>query len=290
MRSTNQWSRFIIDRYFNLATESCQPSSDTNEENLAEELEHLENEDDGDIRAARAGEPGAVLSVLKDNAEDHLSDSNFGNCTDGDDDIEQNKENELQTCEELNSSQTASAKRREVSKRKLEEAGANHDRNSLHRPSVSPEKTQKQGVLTSHSLNINDSRTCASTDRSRETGLGELFGYRRSLKTRKLDDQSSQRKSDAAADVPVQPVEVIDIDSGYLSDTEMSTDGDTPSCTPKPSDIVRLTPLSSGGNVPLRQGSAVGTKVCCPCFCFVQFLENISWKMNRNYLIISTSS
>ena len=225
----------------------------------------METEDDDDTRAACAREPGAVLSFVKDNAVDDLSDSELGNCSDGDDDTEQNKENELHsTCEELNSSQSASVKRREISKRKLEEVGANHDRNSLHRISVSPEKTQKQGVLTNHSSNVNDSRTCSIADQSRETCLGELFGYRRSLKTRNLDDHSSvptPRKADATVDVPVQPVEVIDVDSGYLSDAEMSTDGSTPTCTPTPSGVVRLTPLPSGGNVPLRQGSAVGTKV-----------------------------
>lgn len=272
MRLAKRWSRFRIGRYFNLSgsTESCQPASDTNEESVVVEREHLETEDDDDTRTTSVAKPGAVLSFVKDNAVDDLSDSELGNCaSNDDDDTEQNKENELQTSEELNSSQSASVKRREISKRKLEEAGANHDRNSLHRTSVSPEKTQKQGVLTSHSLNVNDSRTCAIADQPRETGLGELFGYRRSLKTRKLDDNSSfptRRKADATASVPVQPVEVIDVDIGYLSDTEMSTDGDTPTCTPTPSDVVRLTPLPSGGNVPLRQGSAVGTKVCCSYF------------------------
>ena len=272
LRLAKRWSRFRIGRYFNLSgsTESCQPASDTNEESVVDEREHLDTADDDDTRAACARESGAVLTFLKDNAVDDLSDGELGNCADDDnDDTEQNKENELQTCEELNSSQSASVKRREISKLKLEEAGANHDRNSLHRISVSPEKTQKQGVLTSHSSNVNDSSTCAIADQPRETGLGELFGYRRSLKTRKLDDNSSvptRRKADATASVPVQPVEVIDVDSGYLSDTEMSTDGDTPTCTPTPSDVVRLTPLPSGGNVPLRQGSAVGTKVCCSYF------------------------
>lgn len=56
----------------------------------------------------------------------------------------------------------------------------------------------------------------------------------------------------------MQPIEVIDVDSGYLSDNEMSTDGDTP--TPTQSEVLRLTPPSIGGNVPLMRGSAAGTK------------------------------
>ena len=185
MRLAKRWSRFCIDRYFNLAgsTESCQPASDTNEESVLNEREHLETEDDDDTRAACAREPGAVLSVLKDNTVDDLSDSKLGNCSDGDDDTEQNKENELHsTCEELNSSQSASVKRREISKRKIEEAGANHDRNSLHRISVSPEKTQKQGVLTRHSSNVNDSRTCSIADQSRETANPKSI-LRRSIRS-----------------------------------------------------------------------------------------------------------
>lgn len=221
----------------------------------------FEAEDDEDTSAASTVEPGAILSLLKDNKEHELSEGELENCSEDDEDIGQNKENELQACGKLNASQLSSQEKLENSKLSQEET-ANYESDSLQRRTSSPEKLQKQGVLTSHSLNVSHSRTATNTSQSVETGLGELFGYKRSAKTRKLDDIRSvltQEKANSKASIPVQPIEVIDIDSGYLSDTEMSTDGDTP--TPAPSAVARLTPFSSGGNLPLRQGSAVGTKV-----------------------------
>jgi len=253
-----------ISRYFDLAgsPESSKRSSDANEESGADDLVQMEAEDDEGTSSASATEPGAVLSLLKDKGVDDLSESERGNCTDDNEDVEQNKENELQTCEKSNSSQPASGKKFENSKRNEEET-VNYEGDSSYRISGSPKKLQKQGILTSCSLNVSDTRTSTNTAHSGQTSLREIFGYKRSLKTRELDDQKlvpAREKPQVTVGGPVQPIEVIDIDSGYLSDTEMSTDGDTPAPTTTPSAVARLSPPSSGGNMLLRQGSAVGTK------------------------------
>ena len=238
---------------------------------MDEQLTNFESEDD-DMSTASAAEPGALLSLLKDNTEEDLSYSEVRNCTVGDGDIEENKENELQSCKKSFCSQFVSVQKLDKSKHKQEETSS-QESDSLQRILASSEKLQKQGVLTSHSLNVSDPRTDASTAQIRETSLGDLFGYKRSVKIRKRDNHKSvpvREKADVDPGIPVQPIEVIDIDSGYLSDTEMSTDGDTPTPTPTPtpSAAAHNTPLSSGGNLPLSQGSAVGTKVCCFCFCY----------------------
>lgn len=226
--------------------------ADKQQQNLADGLE-----DDDDTSVICQVEPGAVFSLLTDKPEEQLQGSELGNCSNGDEDVEQNKENALQSFEEFNAIQTVSVETLVISKRKQEET-EDHVRSSFW-----PEKVQKRGILTSHSFNVNDPRTCTNAVQSNETGLSEMFGYKRSLKTGTLADHSSVDSRENAvpnAGVPVMPVDVIDIESGYLSDTEMSTDGDTP--TPTPSAVASLTPLPSGGNLPLRLGSAVGTKVC----------------------------
>ena len=255
----------FLSRYFDLAgsPESSKRSSDANEESGADDLVQMEAEDDEGTSSASATEPGAVLSLLKDKGVDDLSESERGNCTDDNEDVEQNKENELQTCEKSNSNQPASGKKIENSKCNEEET-VNYEGDSSYRISGSPKKLQKQGILTSCSLNVSDTRTSTNTAHSGQTSLREIFGYKRSLKTRELDDQKlvpAREKPQVTVGGPVQPIEVIDIDSGYLSDTEMSTDGDTPAPTTTPSAVARLSPPSSGGNMLLRQGSAVGTKV-----------------------------
>lgn len=220
--------------------------ADKQQQNLADGLE-----DDDDTSVIYQVEPGAVLSLLTDKTEEQLPCSELGNCSNSDEGVEQNKENTLQSFEEFNASQTVSVETLEISKRKQEET-EDHERSSFW-----PEKVQKRGILTSHSFNVNDPRTCRNAAQSNETGLSELFGYKRSLKTKTLGDHSSVDSRENAVPntgAPVMPVDVIDIESGYLSDTEMSTDGDTP--TPTPSAVASLTPLPS-----LRLGSAVGTKV-----------------------------
>lgn len=220
----------------------------------------METEDDeGDTTTSSTSQPGGLLSVLKDNMEEHLSDSELTrNCSDVEED---DKENELRTSGELNESPMATGKMFEYSKRKREEESLSQESNSSQKLKCSPRQLHKQSVLTSHSSNIRDTRN-ANAEKSSEPSLGKLFGYRRPIKTRQGDDQTSeslQQTTKAEDGIAVQPIEVIDIDSGYLSDTEMSTDGDTP--TPTQSGVARLTPPSPGGNVPRMQGNAAGTKV-----------------------------
>lgn len=198
--------------------------------------------------------------MLKDKMEEDLSDSEpVGNCSDTEDQ-EENKENEQRTSEESSESPIAHINKLEHSKRKREEDILSQETGSLEKLTCTLDKLQKQSVLTSHSSNIIDTRN-ANNEESGEPSLGELFGYRRPVKTRKLDSHASEslRENVGAKESIVQPVEVADIDSGYLSDTEMSTDGDTP--TPAQSGAARLVPPSSGGNLPHMQGSAAGTKV-----------------------------
>lgn len=218
----------------------------------------MESEEDEDTTTSTS-EPGHLLTVLKDNMEQHLSDSELDGNSIDDEDVEQNKENELmRTWEDSDESPIAKVNKFEHSKRKREEEAISHESGvSSQQLACSPKKLQKQNVLTSQSLNVSD-----TTAKSGDPSLLERFGYSRSLKTTKLDDHKSEslrEKAKATDPIAVRPIEVIDIDSGYLSDEEMSTDGDTP--TPTQSGVARLTPLSSGGNFPRMQGSAAGTKV-----------------------------
>lgn len=169
---------------------------------------------------------------------------------------EDNKENELRTCGESNESPML------YSKGKREDESMSQQSSSSQKLKCSPRKLQTQSVLTSHSSNIRDTPN-ANAEKSVKSSLGKRFGYRRSMKTKNREDQTSEslsQKTKAEDGIVVQPIEVIDVDSGYLSDNEMSTDGDTP--TPTQSEVLRLTPPSIGGNVPLMRGSAAGTKVC----------------------------
>ena len=222
----------------------------------------MESEDDeGDTTTTSTSQPGGILSALKDNVEEDLSDSELaGNCSGIDDVEEENKENKLRTCEESSERPIANVKKLEHSKRKWEEEISSQESDSSQKLACSPKKIQSQSVLTTHSSNISDTRN----PESGKPNLGERFGYKRSLQTRKLDEDtsvSSSENTNAKECIAVRPIEVIDIDSGYLSDTEMSTDGDTP--TPTQSVAARLTPPSSAGILPRMQGSAAGTKVCC---------------------------
>ena len=250
-------------RYFNITgrRESSDCSSDAKQESPADEA-HLETEEDeGDTTALSTSQPGGLLTSLKDNMEEQLSDRQLArNCTSDDqqDMEEEDKENELRTCGE---SPIAKEKMFEYPNGKRERESSSQESNPSQTLRCSPRKLEKQGVLTSHSANIRDTRN-SNDEKSGEQGLGKLFGYRRSMKTRKRDDQTSEslrQKTKSEDGFATQPIEVIDIDSGYLSDTEMSTDGDTP--TPTQSGVLRLTPPSYGGNAPRMQGSAAGTKV-----------------------------
>ena len=216
--------------------------------------------DEGDTTTSSSSQPGGLLTTLKD-VEEQLYDSEFvENCSDNEQNMEEeDKENELRTCGESNESPIAKEKMLEYSKGKREEE---EESNSFQKLKCSPTRQlQKQSVLTSHSSNILDTPN-ANAEKSCEQGLSKLFGYRRSMKTRKRDDQTSEslrQKTETEHGIAVQSIEVIDIDSGYLSDTEMSTDGDTP--TPTQSGALRVNPPSFGANVPRMQGSAAGTKV-----------------------------
>lgn len=191
--------------------------------------------------------------------EEHLSDSDRArNCSDDEENMEEDdKENELRTCGESNESSMF-----EYSKGKREEESMSHQSSPSQKLKCSPRKLQKQNVLTSHSSNIRDTPN-ANAEKSDESSLGKRFGYKRSMKTNNRENQTSEslrQKTKAEDGIAVPPIEVIDLDSGYLSDNEMSTDGDTP--TPTQSGVLRLTPPSIGGNVPHMRGSAAGTKVC----------------------------
>ena len=198
---------------------------------------------------------------------------------------EEDKENELRTCGESNESPIGKKKMLEYSKGKREEEFLSQESSSSQTIKCSPARQlQKQNVLTSHLSNILDTPN-ANAEKSCDQGLSKLFGYRRSMKTRKRDDQASEslrQKTETEHGIAAQSIEVIDIDSGYLSDTEMSTDGDTP--TPTQSGVLRLTPPSFGANVPRMQGSAAGTKVWwCPLLERKNLLQRLSLPIvNRN--------
>ncbi|KAL9953298.1 hypothetical protein ACROYT_G040694 [Oculina patagonica] len=251
-----------ISRYFNISgrPDSSECSSDAKDQSLTGDV-HLETEDDEeDSTTTSTSQPGVLLSALRDNMEHDLSESELPEDCSDIRDVEENKENELRTCRESSESPIANVKKFELSKRKREEEISSQGSDSSQKLACSTEKLQGQSVLTSHSSNISDTLN-ANSEKSVEPSLGDLFGYKRSLKTRKLDDHTSEplkENSNAKECTDVRPIEVIDIDSGYLSDTEMSTDGDTP--TPTQSCAARLTPPSLAGSLPQKQGSAVGTK------------------------------
>ena len=250
-------------RYFNITgrRESSDCSSDAKEQSCADES-HLETEDgegEGDTTSSSTSQPGGLLTILKENMEEHLSDSDLArNCSDDEENMEENdKENELRTYGESNESPMFGC-----SKGKREEESTSQQSSPSQNPKCSPRKLQTQSVLTSHSSNIRDTPK-DNAEKSDESSLGKRFGYRRSMKTKNREDRTSEslrQKTKAADGMAVQPIEVIDVDSGYLSDNEMSTDGDTP--TPTQSGVLRITPPSIGGNAPLMRGSAAGTKVC----------------------------
>jgi len=252
-----------ISRYFNITgrRESSDSSSDAKQESPADETRLETEEDEGDTTTSSTSQPGGLLTILKDNMEEQLCDSELAtNCSDDKDMEENDKENELRTCGESNESPIAKKKMFEYSKHKREEQSMSQESNTSQTLKCSPRQLQKQSVLTSHSPNIRDEQN-ANAEKSDESDLDKRFGYRGSMKTRKRDNQTSEslRQNTKAEDgIPVQSIEVIDVDSGYLSDTEMSTDGETP--TPTQSGVFRLTPPSFGGNVPRMQGSAAGTK------------------------------
>lgn len=235
----------FLKRYFNLAgsPETSKRSTDVEEQNEENEVTNSECQDEDKASASSAGDPGAVLTLLKENTANDSSGNEVGTGSNDEGDIEENKENEFHSCEVSSSSEGLSAKKLEGSQ----------DSESSQRFSETSSKLQKQSVLGNHSLNT----------QTGNKSLGELFGYKPTVKKRRLDDYKSVPSQEIANEktgIPVQPLETIDIDSGYLSDTEQSTDGDTP--TPTPSAIAHLTPLSSGRSLPLTQGSVAGTKVC----------------------------
>lgn len=232
----------FLKRYFNLAG-----SPERKEQNEDNEVTNSECQDEDEASIVSAGDPGAVLTLLKENTADDSCGNEVGSGSNDEGDIEENKENDFHSCEVSSSSERLSAKKLEGSQ----------ESDSSQRVSETSSKLQKQRILRNHSLNT----------QTGSKSLGELFGYKPTVKKRRLDDYKSvplQEIANEKTGIPVPPVEIIDIDSGYLSDTEQSTDGDTP--TPTPSAVAHLTPLSSGRSLPLSQGSAVGTKVCC-VFC-----------------------
>lgn len=232
----------FLKRYFNLTG-----SPERKEQNEDNEVTNSECQDEDEASAVSAGDPGAVLTLLKENTVHDSCGNEVGSGSNDEGDIEENKENEFHSCEVSSSSERLSAKK----------LGGSQESDSSQRVSETASNLQKQSVLRNHSLNT----------QTGNKSLGELFGYKPTVKKRRLGNSKSVPSQEIASEktgIPVPPVEIIDIDSGYLSDTEQSTDGDTP--TPTTLAVAHLTPLSSGRSLPLSQGSDVGTKVCC-VFC-----------------------
>ena len=167
--------------------------------------------------------------------------------------MEQNKENYSKREDD------SSSKLRKIEYYKTESKEETTLHNSDYSQTRSPKKLLCQGVLTNQSLNISYDHK----DESVETKLSERFSYKRFQRPTKLIDNTSEplsREETVSNDSSFsRSVEVIRIDSGYMSDTEMSTDGDTPTSTQS---VIRgQTTPSTSRNFSLLQGSAVGSKV-----------------------------
>ncbi|XP_022800229.1 exonuclease 1-like [Stylophora pistillata] len=242
-----------VSRYFNVTgnqLESPRDSPDTMEDSPAGET-NFDSENNDELSSTGESQPGGGLTVLKQNMDEHLFQCERENFVQTED-MEQNKENQSTTEVDL----SPKLYKIEYCKRESKEETTFHDSNSSQ--TRSPEKLLCQSVLTNHSLNISYNRN----DESVETKLTERFSYKRLQRPTKLIDNTleplSREETVSNNSGFSRSVEVIRIDSGYISDTEMSTDGDT--LTPTQSVITDQTTPSTGRNFSLLQGSAVGSK------------------------------
>lgn len=234
-----------------------------------DELNGVDTDKTNDADPSSPFKPGAVLTLSEEKPKERLCGSEFGNRVEFDEyNDDKDKENEPLAPDPHHSSQS-SVEILESQRHDQEEISKEENDVFLKIP-PSFEKVQKQGVLTS-------SNTQLISALSGKTSLNDLFGYKPSFKTREIDDNISIDSRENEVGAPVNTIVVVNIESGYVSDTEMSTDSDTPTSTP--SALSRLAALPSTGKLHFGQGSAVGTKVCylscliCPhlgCLCGVR--------------------
>lgn len=232
-----------------------------------DELDGVDTDTDknNDRDPSSAVESGAVLTLPREKTKERLCSSEFGNRVEFDQNTDdKDKENEPLACDPHHSSQLSV----EILESQGHEQGevAKEESDVFLKIPASFGKVQKQGVLTS-------SNTQLISAPSGKTSLNDLFGYKPSFKSRDIVDHSSVDTRENEDGVPVNTIVVVNIESGYLSDTEMSTDSDTP--IPTRSAVSRLTALPSTGKLHFGQGSAVGTKVCYFCCLIYPTMQDI---------------
>ena len=216
------------------------------------ELDGVDTDKTQDADPSSAFKPGAVLTLSEETTRERLCGSEFGNRVEFDENTDdRDKENEPVSCDPHHSSQPSVEILESQGHEQGEISKAKND--GFLKIPASLEKVQKQGVLTT-------SNTQLISPRSGNTSLNDLFGYKPSFRTREIDDSVSVDSRENEVGAPVNTIVVVNIESGYLSDTEMSTDSKTPISTP--SALSRLAALPSTGKLHFGQGSAVGTKVC----------------------------
>lgn len=241
-------------RYFNITgnqLESLKYSANATEGSPAGGT-NLDSENTDELSLTGESRPGGGLTALIQNVDEHLFQCEGENSV-VINKMEQNKENYSKREDD------SSSKLRKIEYYKTESKEETTLHNSDYSQTCSPKKLLCQGVLTNQSLNISYDHK----DESVETKLSERFSYKRFQRPTKLIDNTSEplsREETVSNDSSFsRSVEVIRIDSGYMSDTEMSTDGDTPTSTQS---VIRgQTTPSTSRNFSLLQGSAVGSKV-----------------------------
>ncbi|XP_029187428.2 exonuclease 1-like isoform X2 [Acropora millepora] len=240
-------------RYFNLSGSPELPKMPPDESKgmlNGGELDGVATDKTKDADPSSAFKPGAVLTLSEETTKERLCGSEFGNRVEFDENTDdKDKENEPLSCDPHHSSQSSVEILESQGHEQGEISKAKND--VFLKIPASLEKVQKQGVLTT-------SNTQLISPRSGNTRLNDLFGYKPSFRTREIDDNVSVDSRENEVGAPVNTIVVVNIESGYLSDTEMSTDSNTPISTP--SALSRPAALSSTGKLHFGQGSAVGTK------------------------------
>ena len=215
------------------------------------ELDSVDTDKTKDADPSSAFKPGAVLTLSEETTKERLCGSEFANRVEFDENTDdKDKENEPLSCDPHRSSQPSVEILESQGHEQGEISKAKND--GFLKIPASLEKVQKQGVLTT-------SNTQLISPRSGNTSLNDLFGYKPAFRTREIDDNVSVDSRENEVGAPVNTIVVVNIESGYLSDTEMSTDSNTPISTP--SALSRPAALPSTGKLHFGQGSAVGTKV-----------------------------
>lgn len=241
-------------RYFNITgnqLESLKYSANATEGSPAGGT-NLDSENTDELSLTGESRPGGSVTALIQNVDEHLFQCEGENSV-VINKMEQNKENYSKREDD------SSSKLCKIEYYKTESKEETTLHNSDYSQTRSPKKLLCQGVLTNQSLNISYDHK----DESLETKLSERFSYKRFQRPTKLIDNTTEplsREETVSNDSSFsRSVEVIRIDSGYMSDTEMSTDGDTPTSTQS---VIRgQTTPSTSRNFSLLQGSAVGSKV-----------------------------